>query len=259
MKIGRHIKRESAALTYSIGYSETVFPTPLPAIVCAALSTMVLAACAGNAPRGKPGAFPAPGVFYTVTGEIALSRHQPRVAALQYAAAAKSNSDAGLLRRATDVTSECLQPSLTAGVAARWISVEPSAVDAHRAAARAALALHDIEQSAVQYRIVLMSSPQGTDAEFGLLETELAATDNIFGARQLADRLVQYFPASGAALRVQAFAALRADDPAAAVRGFEAALAAPLPWRIQPPPAPLKVRQNAAPRQRRAMHRPRPR
>jgi tetratricopeptide (TPR) repeat protein len=48
--------------------------------------------------------------------------------------------------------------------------------------------------------------------------------DNIFGARQLADRLASLFPGSAAALRLQGFAAMRADDPAAAVQSFSAAL-----------------------------------
>ncbi len=52
---------------------------------------------------------------------------------------------------------------------------------------------------------------------------------NVFGARQLADRLAASFPASAAALRVQGFAALRADDPAAAVQSFTASLALPAP------------------------------
>ena len=183
------------------------------------------AACVGRAPA--PDVSEASRTFYTVTAEIALSRHQARIAALEYAAAAETGNDVDLLRRAADVTAQCLQPSLTVAVANRWIQVDPAAVDAHRAAARAALELHQIEQSAAQYRIVLESSARGTDAEFGALETELAAVDNVYGARQLADRMAAYFPASKPALRMQAFAALRADDPAAAVRTFEAALAAP--------------------------------
>jgi tetratricopeptide (TPR) repeat protein len=183
------------------------------------------AACVGVAPG--PDASEAPKAFYTVTAEIALSRHEARVAALEYAAAAETDNDVGLLRRATEVTAQCLQPSLTVDVATRWIHVDPAAVDAHRAAARASLELHKIEQSAAHYRVVLKSSPRGTDAEFAALEHELAATDNIYGARQLADRIALYFPASKAALRMQAFTALRADDPAAAVHTFEAALAAP--------------------------------
>jgi len=149
------------------------------------------------------------------------------MAALEYAAAAETDTDVDLLRRATEVTAQCLQPSLTVGVASRWIQVDPAAVDAHRAAARAALELHKIEQSAAHFRVVLTASPRGTDAEFAALETELATTANIYGARQLADRIAGYFPASQAALRMQAFAALRADDPAAAVRTFTAALAMP--------------------------------
>ncbi len=181
------------------------------------------AACVSS----PPGPRPAVQTFYTVTAEIALSRHEVRTAALQYAAAAAGDRDVNLLRRAADVTAQCLQPSLTVGVADRWLSVDPTALDAHRAAARAALELHRIEQSAAQYRVVLSASPRGTDAEFAALEAELATADNVYGARQVADRLAQYFPASLPALRMQAFAALRADDPAAAVRTFNAALAAP--------------------------------
>jgi len=120
-----------------------------------------------------------------------------------------------------------LQPSVAARVAARWISVDPHSLDAQRAAAKAALALHRIGDASARYRIVLTTSPAGTDAEFAKLEAELAAADNIFGARQVADRLASFFPASAAALRVQGFTALRADDPAAAARSFTAALAIP--------------------------------
>ena len=174
--------------------------------------------------HSRSGRFEAPQSFYTLTGEIALSRHEPRVAALEYAAAAETNNDADFLKHATEVATQCLQPSLAAGLASRWISIDPSSVEAHRAAASAALDLHRIEQSAANYRTVLSNSERGTDAEFAALETELANTDNIFGARQLADQLAAYFPASTGARRVQAFTALRADDPAAAVRSFLAAL-----------------------------------
>ncbi|MGO8828435.1 MAG: tetratricopeptide repeat protein [Steroidobacteraceae bacterium] len=190
---------------------------------CLGLGALAAAACVG--PSSKPEAVEAPQVFYTVTGEIALVRHEPRVAALQYAAAAAIDNQPSLLKRAADVTAESLQPSLTAAVAARWINLDPASLEAHLAAAKAALALHHIAQSADQYRIVLVASPRGTDAEFAQLETELDGVDNVFGVRQLADRLAQAFPSSLAALRLQGFAAMRADDPAAAVRSFSAALA----------------------------------
>jgi Flp pilus assembly protein TadD len=114
-------------------------------------------------------------------------------------------------------------------VAARWIDADPHSLDAQRAAASAALSLHKIPESAAHYRIVLLTSPLGTDAEFARLETELTASENIFGARQVADRLAEFFPSSAAALRLQGFAAMRADDPAAAARSFAAALAREVP------------------------------
>jgi tetratricopeptide (TPR) repeat protein len=201
-----------------------VFSLPISAKAFAALGMLACTACVSVTSR--PDETELPQAFYTVTAEIALSRHEARVAALEYAAAAESTADVALLRRAAEVSAQCLQPTLTAGVAARWLDVDPAAVDAHRAAGKAALDLHQIEQSAAHYRVVLKSSPRGTDGEFAALETELSGAGNLFGARQLADLLAGYFPASPAALRMQAFAALRADDPAAAVRTFEAALAA---------------------------------
>ena len=181
------------------------------------------AACAGIHPKlNEP---PAPQSFYTVTAEIALARHQPRVAAVQYAAAAANENDVGLLERAAQVASDSLQPSLAEQVAARWADMDPESVEAQRIAARAALALHKVGKAAAHYRFVLVRSSIGTDAEFAALETELGVNDNIFGARQLADRLAAAFPSSVAALRVQGFTALRADDPAAAVQAFNAALA----------------------------------
>lgn len=187
-----------------------------------ALSALALSACASAGLKSGP---VAPESFYTVTGEIALARQEPRVAALQYATAAAHETDPGLLQRATEVTAETLQPSLMADVAARWLHLNPRSLDAQRAAARAALALYKVDEAAAHYRIVLLNSPAGVDAEFKDVETDLGADENVFGAHQLADRLASYFPTSPSALRVQGLAALRADDPAAAVHSLQSALA----------------------------------
>jgi tetratricopeptide (TPR) repeat protein len=223
------IKRESGAFRTSFGYSAGVFSKSniepaLFAKVCVASSLTICAACAG--PRVADDAIGAPQVFYTVTGEIALSRNEARVAALQYTAAATRGTDLSLMARASEVTERTLQPSLAAVVAARWISLDPKSLDAHRAAARAAFALDRVGESADQYRIVIENSPRGADVELTELESELGSADDAFAARRLADRLAAAFPASPAALRLAGFCALRADDPAAAVHSFNTALAA---------------------------------
>ena len=202
-----------------------MFSIPIFARASVGLALAASAACAAIHPKTEEPATPQS--FYTVTAEIALARHQPRIAALQYAAAAANETDVRLLERAAHVAAEALQPSLEQKVAARWMQVDPKSVEAQRAAARAALALYKIDQAAAHYRMVLANSPIGADAEFTALESELGANDNIFGARQVADALANSFPSSAAALRVQGFAALRADDPAAAVRSLTAALALP--------------------------------
>jgi tetratricopeptide (TPR) repeat protein len=164
-------------------------------------------------------------VFDTVTGEIALARGEPRTAALQYTAAVQGATDLSLIAHASDVTSVCLQPSLTAAIAVRWLTLDPKSLEAHRAAAQAALALGRIDESARQYHVVLSSSPRGTDVELKQLETELEGSEDVFAARRLADRLAADFPSSIVALRLQGTTALRADDPAAAVGDFSRALA----------------------------------
>jgi predicted Zn-dependent protease len=219
----RQIKVESAASVYSFRYSAAVFSFSILTRASLGLALLACSACASTV--HKSAERPAPQSFYTVTAEIALARGEPRVAALQYAAAAATETDPGLLKRATEVTAETLQPSLTAAVAARWIHLDPKSLEAQRAAAKAALALYKIDEAAAHYRFVLINSPVGTDAEFADLEIDLGADENIFGARQVADRLAASFPTSTAALRIQGLTALRADDPAAAVKSLQGALA----------------------------------
>ncbi len=154
--------------------------------------------------------------------EIALARHKPRVGALQYAAAAQA--DARLLPRAVQVAHDSLQPTLALRLAQRWVANEPQNLAARRAAAAAALSLHDIALSADYYRFVVARAPGGVEAAFAALEKELRDADNIYGVRQLADRLAAYFPDSYGALRLQGYAAMRANDPAAAARSFASAL-----------------------------------
>jgi tetratricopeptide (TPR) repeat protein len=217
------IKDESGASVYSFRYSAAVFSfSNIITRASLASGALALSACTGAGLKSDP---VAPESFYTVTGEIALARQEPRVAALQYATAAAHETDPALLQRAAEVAAETLQPSLMAGVAARWLHLNPRSLDAQRAAARAALALYKVDEAAAHYRIVLLNSPAGVDAEFADVENDLGSDENVFGAHQIADRLASYFPTSPSALRVQGLAALRADDPAAAVHSLQSALA----------------------------------
>jgi predicted Zn-dependent protease len=181
------------------------------------------AACAGVGHRADPPTQSV--VFYTVTAELALARREPRVAALQYVTAA--DLDHELLPRAVQVADDGLQPDVELQEAERWIRADAEELAAQRAAARAALALHLIATSAAHDRYLLDNAPDGIEAEAARLESELRTADDIYGARQVADRLAQGAPPSTMSLRLQGYTALRADDPAAAARSFAAALAQP--------------------------------
>jgi predicted Zn-dependent protease len=192
------------------------------------LAILFAAACAEAPRKAAVGSLDdplAPVSFYTLMAEIARIRGEPRVAALEYATAARFDAD--LVPRAAQVAAESLQPTLALQAATRWLRSDPSSAEAHHIAAQSALALDDIDGSAQHYRALLSAPQADTEAEFDKLDAELRSADNVFGARRLADRLSELFPASAAALRLRGYAALRADDPAAAVRSFEAALARP--------------------------------
>jgi tetratricopeptide (TPR) repeat protein len=219
----------SAAGRWSFRYSTDVFPLSFTSRACAALSVLLCTGCAEN--RSRTDAANASQTFYTVTAEIALNRHEPRTAALQYAAAADRDSDPELLKRALDVAMATSQPSLAEHVAVRWTRLDPRSVAAHRAAARAALILDRVAESAAHYRVLLDRSPENLAAEFAELQNDLITSDNVFGARQVADLIGAAYPDSGTALRICGLTALRADDPAAAVRSLTRALAQDAPER----------------------------
>jgi hypothetical protein len=209
-----------------------VFSISIRARASIGVGFVALSACAG-ADR-KPDEAPASATFYTVMAEIALERAEPHLAALEYTSAAEINTS--LWQRATEVAGAALQPTLALHAAAGWMAAEPDSLDARRAAAAAALALDNIELSSRYYVSVISASPAGVEAEFVRLDAELRVSENVYGARRLADRLVRAFPASAGAARAQGFAALRADDPAAAIKSLEAAQA-----RTGGPPPPDAV------------------
>ena len=112
---------ESAASGWSFRYSAAVFSISNFARASVGLGLAVLRRLRRHAIQARRN-LQAPQSFYTVTGEIALARHQPRVAALQYAAAAAAMKPmwgcwSGRRRSARR---PCSRPWLRR-VAARWM------------------------------------------------------------------------------------------------------------------------------------------
>jgi tetratricopeptide (TPR) repeat protein len=189
------------------------------------LALILMLACGGCAMQDRTRPEPPAAVeFYTVTAELALARGEARVAALQYAAAAQSDPKPPLLKRAVEVATDALQPTVVSQVSRRWIGVEPKSFDAQHAAARAALALYRIDDAAAHYHAMLELAPEGLEAGFKILQVDLTGDENVFGARAVADRIAADYPDVFAARRLQGLTALRADDPAAAASSFTLAL-----------------------------------
>ena len=161
--------------------------------------------------------------YYTLVAEIALTRHEPRVAALTYVSAAAE--DPGLWPRATAVAQASLQPTVTLDAALHWIALRPDSMAAHLAAASAARALYQIAVAADNYRFLIAHYSGGVEQAFPDIEERLLAARNPYAARAIADRLAAYFPDSVAAYRLQAYAALQAGAPRAAIAAFGNAIA----------------------------------
>ncbi len=212
-----------------------MFRIPLSARILVLFGLIAATACRGPEVRPHDAPSARRAEAYMLIAEIARTRDEPRVAATAYASAAEA--DGRLWPRAAEVASLSLQPSLALEAARRWIAQDPESVAARRIAARAALLLFKIGQAADDYRFVVANGRDGIETGIDAIAHELRGADDPYGARQVADRLAQAFPASAAARRLQGFAALRGGDPAAAVRAFEAALA-------QTPPAATRDRAD---------------
>ncbi|MDE2295014.1 MAG: tetratricopeptide repeat protein [Gammaproteobacteria bacterium] len=176
--------------------------------------------------------------YYTLVAEIALTRHESRVAALTYVSAA--TADPSLWPRATAVAQASLQPTVTLDAALHWISLRPDSMAAHLAAASAARALYQTAVAADNYRFLIAHYSGGVEQAFPDIEQRLLSARNPYAARAIADRLVAYFPDSVAAYRLQAYAALRAGDPMAAIAAFGHAIA-----RLPGPAAEAQRRHRA--------------
>jgi len=190
----------------------------------------VCALCSAIAARATPNSTLQPAMsagataeYYTLVAEIALTRHEPRVAALTYVSAA--TADPSLWPRATAVAQASLQPTVTLDAALHWITQRPDSMAAHLAAASAARALYQVAIAADNYRFLIAHYAGGVEQAFPDIEERLLSAHNPYVARQIADRLAAYFPDSVAAYRTQAYAALQAGDPQAAIAAFGNAIA----------------------------------
>ena len=148
------------------------------------------------------------------------------MAALQYAAAAEGATDLSLIAHASEVTSECLQPSLTAAdrgyagsawIRNRWKRI----VRLRRPRSRS------VESTSPPGNIVsccrARRAARTWSSSSSRSSSRRATTSSPLAGWRIGWR--RDFPSSIVALRLQGFAAMRADDPAPAVGDFSRALA----------------------------------
>ena len=129
-----------------------------------------------------------------------------------------------MLIRATHLAADSQQPTLALRAAQRWISRDPASAEALNLAGLAALELHQVGASANFFKAALPMNRGGTEAAFSELEALFAQTDNVYGARQIADLLSAPYPASAGALRLRGLGQANADDAQAAADTLAEAL-----------------------------------
>ena len=157
-------------------------------------------------------------MYYTVTGEIALARGVPRIAAFQYAAAAQGATD--LADRARERGDErVLAPPVDRGHRGPLDQPGSESPDAHRAAAQSALAIPRTEPPGIP---VVRQLAARHEAELKELETELEECEDVFRAAS-GGSARDAFPELRRGPALEGFAALRRDDPAAAPGDFSGA------------------------------------
>ena len=200
-----------------------MFPTSIFARFAILLSLIAAGGCA-NIPSNSP-ADPQAAVSAVIVAEIAASRNELVLAARQYGVIAAGSDDIAVLERATRLAADAQQPTLALRAARRWIRRDRASANAQLAAGLAALELHEVADSAGFFRAALSLNTGGVDAAFGEFETLFAESDNVYGARQVAELLTAPYAASAGALRFLGIAQANADNAQAAADTFRKYLA----------------------------------
>jgi tetratricopeptide (TPR) repeat protein len=148
-----------------------------------------------------------------MAGELAAGRGQPKVAAEEFVKALEIQPDAQLASRATQLALSADDAPLALRAARRWLSLEPTSMDAREVIARLSLRAGDVEETYNQGAAMIAGHAGGESEGFRhvalLLSAEPDQKDAVEGVMK---RLVATKPELPAAHYALALVALRYED-----------------------------------------------
>lgn len=200
------------------------------------LATPVFAAPAGTAARvtkvattTSAAASEAELQFHVLAGELAAGRNQPDVAAREFLQAVEISPNAELIARATSLALSANDAELALTAARKWLSIEPTSLEAREVITRLSLRLGQTEEAYAQCVAIVRDHPGGRDDGFrhvALLLSQEAQSGP--ASLALMARLVAQNVKLAGAWQAQSLLALRFDDIDTAEKSAREAL------RLQP-------------------------
>ncbi len=148
--------------------------------------------------------------FHLMAGEMAAGRGQHDLAAEAFLRALENYPDPDLARRATQLALSSNNPDLARRTSAKWLELEPNALDAREVLARMALAQGDIEETYAQCLEIINGHPGGRSEGFRHAALILSADPSANPAMlDIFDRLVAVNPEVSGGHYARALIALR--------------------------------------------------
>lgn len=164
--------------------------------------------------------------YHVMAGEIAAGRGQPKVAAEEFVKALELQPDAQLAGRATQLALSAEDAPLALRAARRWLSLEPTSMDAREVIARLSLRAGDVGETYTQALAIVEGHAGGEPEGFRhvalLLSAEPGKKDEVESTLK---RLIAAKPDVMGGQYALALAALRYEDLPTAETAARAALA----------------------------------
>ena len=163
--------------------------------------------------------------FHVLAGEMAAGRQLPEMAAEEFLKALNFAGDADLAARATSFALAAKRDDLAMKAATKWLSLEPSAMDAREVIARLSLKGGNAAEARLQCEAMIKGHPGGEDDGYRHVALLLSQDkDTAQPALALMKSLTAEKPQSAGAQRALALLAFRFEDIALTEKAAREAL-----------------------------------